>query len=407
MSFYARVSRPRRATWPAIIFVALTVLLVSDLVSAERPALEGDPFRGREVFADKGCLRCHSIWRHGGIEGPDITQVVAGKTWHELVGDFWNHTPQMIDAVVAGGFEWPTLTRREMADLLSYLYYLRLFDDPGDARRGASTYGGMECATCHTLAGRGGSGGGPLDEFSVYATSLPLAQAMWNAGPAMQEEQRRRGIHVPQFRQTEMADLQAFLRAEGLRSGRQIVLQPLPDPSHGAEVFANKRCGSCHDDDGGAPDLTFAATAERASEIAGLLWNHSSTMSEEMSSQSVPFPRFEGRELSDLIAYLYFLGYLGDEGDVARGVSIFEKKGCAGCHDEADDAPNLASDSLGDKVGIAVSMWNHAPPMHELMADRSVSWPKFEPGEMGDLAAYLTSLASAADDGDDDRGAKR
>jgi hypothetical protein len=34
--------------------------------------------------------------------------------------------------------------------------------------------------------------------------------------------------------------------------------------------------------------------------------------------------------------------------------------------------------------------------MHRLMAEKAPFWPKFEPGEMRDLAAYLRSLAPAS-----------
>jgi hypothetical protein len=38
-------------------------------------------------------------------------------------------------------------------------------------------------------------------------------------------------------------------------------------------------------------------------------------------------------------------------------------------------------------------MWNHAPEMHALMAERAVAWPRFDLGEMEHLAAYLRSIA--------------
>jgi hypothetical protein len=41
-------------------------------------------------------------------------------------------------------------------------------------------------------------------------------------------------------------------------------------------------------------------------------------------------------------------------------------------------------------------MWNHAPAMHKTMAERTSFWPKFEPGEMKNLAAYLEALAHGA-----------
>src|SRR3990172_6903629 len=110
----------------------LAVLVAGVHGADTNPALDGNPFRGRELFEQKGCVRCHSRWRPGGSLGPDITVAVAGKTWDELVGDFWNHTPRMIDEVNGRGYSWPTLDPQEMADTLSYLYYLQLFDEPAN-----------------------------------------------------------------------------------------------------------------------------------------------------------------------------------------------------------------------------------------------------------------------------------
>jgi hypothetical protein len=42
-------------------------------------------------------------------------------------------------------------------------------------------------------------------------------------------------------------------------------------------------------------------------------------------------------------------------------------------------------------------MWNHAPQMHRLMAEKAPFWPKFEPGEMRDLVAYLRRLAAPSE----------
>jgi len=370
--------------------------------AADPPAADGDPFRGRDVFKDKGCVRCHSVWGHGGTLGPEITVAVAGKTWDELVGDFWNHTPRMIDEGNERGYPWPTLERGEMADILSYLYYLRLFDEPGSPSRGAYTYARLHCAGCHTLGGRGGSLGRALDRFGVYPSPAPLAQAMWNAGPLMQREQLRAAGPIPQFTGHEMADLQAYIRAEGRRPGREVKLQPLPSPARGAAVYRSKRCGACHGQaTGRAPDITRSALSKTASEIAGLLWNHSYAMGTEMAARGVPFPRFEDDELSDLIAFLYFRGYLGEDGDARRGLTVFNAKGCAGCHaGGVEGAPDLAKVlQQTDRAGIASAMWNHAPQMHRLMAEKAPFWPKFEPGEMRNLVAYLRSLVGPSGNG--------
>ena len=276
---------------------------------------------------------------------------------------------------------------------------LRLFDEPGNAERGEATYARLRCSGCHTLGGQGGPGGGPLDGFGQYLSPSPLAQAMWNAGPRMRMEQLRRGGAIPQIGGHDMAELQAYIRAEGLRVGREVQLQPLPDPIRGARVYQDKRCGVCHDSSRGqAPDITRAALSKTVSEIYGLLWNHSYAMGAEMATRGVPFPRFEGAELADLISHLYFLGYVGEEGDTEAGATVFTAKGCADCHgQDVEGAPDLAvALDRTDRAGLAAAMWNHAPQMHGMMAQESPFWPKFEPGEMRNLAAYLRELTRSA-----------
>lgn len=392
-------SRSIRGLTIAVATAVWFLAVVASVGGAGETLATGDPFRGRELFVQKGCVRCHSIWGHGGSLGPDITVVVAGKTWDELVGDFWNHTPRMIDEVSQLGYAWPSLNPQEMADVLGYLYYLRLFDEPGNAVRGADTFARLQCDGCHRVGGRGGTIARPLDRFGVYPSPAPLAQAMWNAGPRMQQEQLRRGSSIPQFTGHEMADLQAYIRAAGRRGGREVELQPLPSPDRGALVYRSKQCGACHDrGQGRAPDITRAALSKTASEITGLLWNHSYAMSAMMRARGVPFPSFRDSELSDLVAYLYFRGYVGEEGDAARGAAVFKSKGCSACHGSGmAGAPDLGA-VLGrtDRPGLASAMWNHAPQMHRLMAEKAPFWPKFEPGEMRDLVAYLRGLTVSA-----------
>jgi mono/diheme cytochrome c family protein len=372
-------------------------LLVMTIAVADESPVQGDPFRGRELLSEKLCTQCHSVWGHGGSVGPDISTAVAEKNWLELVGDFWNHTPRMIDAMGRKGHSWPTLERREMADLLSYLYYLRLFDDPGDAGRGSIAYSQLHCSTCHSLGGQGGSSGGPLDRFSAYPSPVLLAQAMWNAGPAMQRVQLAQESAIPIFARDEMADIQAFIRARGLRRDRRVELLPLPDPSQGAAVFHAKRRDSCHraGGRGEGPDLDSSTIHLTVSEISGILWNHSYAMSDRMRARGIPFPRFDGTEMADLIAYLHFLGFFGEHGRREEGESVFRDRGCAGCHSGPDArAVDLATSQVAaDPVAVAAAMWNHAPEMHELMAEEAVAWPTFDPGDMENLAAYLRGLA--------------
>ena len=52
-------------------------------------------------------------------------------------------------------------------------------------------------------------------------------------------------------------------------------------------------------------------------------------------------------------------------------------------------AVEYAGEVVADSMALSAAMWTHAPEMHELMAEQAVVWPKFEAGDMEDLAAYL------------------
>jgi len=386
----------------ALILSALLLPLVP-AASAQNDPLQGDPFRGRKLLKEKLCTQCHSVWGNGGVVGPELSSAVAGKNWLELVGDFWNHTPRMIDAMNTKGHSWPKLDREEMADLLSYLYYLRLFDELGDPERGSVVYFRLRCVSCHSLGNEGGSIGGPLDRFSAYPSAVKLAQAMWNAGPAMQSVQVGAGIAIPDFTRNEVAHIQSYIRARALREDREVQLLPLPDPRKGAEVFAAKRCGSCHRGRvGTGPDLRASALSLSVSEISGILWNHSYEMFDSMRAAGIAFPRFEDNEMADLISYLQFLGFFAERGNPDEGATVFRDRGCTGCHGGRDaSAVDLAESSVvSDPVSLSSAMWNHAPDMHELMADLAIAWPKFDPGEMENLAAYLSTLPETRRKGD-------
>jgi cytochrome c551/c552 len=231
-----------------------------------------------------------------------------------------------------------------------------------------------------------------------------LAQAMWNSGPAMQRQQLGRGTSIPNFEGNEMAHIQAFIRSQGLREDRGVELLPLPDPAKGARLFRDKRCSACHASQGTGvgPDLTASAIHLTVAEISGVLWNHSYAMHDTMQATGIPFPRFEGGEMADLISYLHFLGFFRERGDPAKGASIFEERGCRQCHGGAvTTAPDLSqSDVVSDPIALSAAMWNHAPDMHRLMADQEVAWPQFDPGDMEHLAAYLRGTVASKGGGE-------
>jgi len=363
-------------------------------------AFSGDANAGRRIFVERGCSRCHSIWGNGGVLGPDLALVGAGRSMEQLAGLFWNHTPRMIETVRLQGFPWPTFTETELADIISYVYYVKLFDELGDPQLGEQWFVAKRCAGCHTVGGRGGRSGPALDAYARYATPIMLAQGMWNAGAGMRDRQRALGVPIPEFIGREMADIQAYIRRQSDTRNRAVVLLQAPTPGVGERLFTSKGCVRCHGANGRGtaygPNIRAVTNHRRVSEIAGVLWNHSQQMSSAMQARGIPIPRFQGTELADVIAFLYYLPFGGSEGNARRGEQVFSEKGCARCHSPdapAPIGPDLSrSEVVGTTLGLATAMWNHAPAMFDVTRLQRVEWPRFEDDEMPDLLAYIRAL---------------
>ena len=397
------MSGPRGSVRRLVVcgFLAGCMLGVAGTGSAQ--AVSGDPNAGRRIFVERGCVRCHSIWGNGGTLGPDLALVGAGRSMEQLAGLFWNHTPKMIETVRLRGFTWPTFTETELANIINYVYYVKLFDELGDPRLGEQWFVAKRCVDCHTVAGRGGRPGVPLDEYARYVAPIMLAQGMWNHGPAMRALQQATGVPMPTFLGREMADIHAYIRRDSDLHGRDVVLLQAPDPGTGGRLFASKGCVRCHGAEGrgtsAGPDLRTVTRRRRVSEIAGVLWNHSARMFEAMQARGIDLPLFRGAEMADVIAYLYYLPFSEIGGDAGRGRLVFRDKGCVTCHGRDNPAPigpDLSqSQAVGTPLGLATAMWNHAPAMFDVAQSQNVEWPRFEQDEMRDLWAYLRTLASA------------
>lgn len=82
----------------------------------------GDPQKGEEVFADKGCGGCHE--EGGGGVGPDLATQKRFRSPIQLIQLMWNHAPKMEDLLLTQNQEWPRLTTQEMRNLYAYLRVL-------------------------------------------------------------------------------------------------------------------------------------------------------------------------------------------------------------------------------------------------------------------------------------------
>jgi len=171
----------------------------------------------------------------------------------------------------------------------------------------------------------------------------------------------------------------------------------------GRKVFVQKACVRCHSiwGSGGkvGPDLSRIGERTTPYQFAGILWNHSPRMLAAMKKEGMELPLMEADDFRNLLAYLFFLPRLDEQGDFERGSRLFREKQCVTCHSVGG-----AGGSVGPRldkyagamsaVTFAQALWNHGGKMSETMKARGVPRPTFEKGDLADLLAYLrgTSL---------------
>src|SRR6266545_6774240 len=173
-----------------------------------------NPLKGRTVFVNKGCVKCHSVWGVGGKLGPDLSRAGMGRSFLQISGLLWSHSPRMVELMEQRGVSRPTFTPDEMGELVSYLYYLNYFNEPGDAVSGRALFSEKGCVMCHSVGGLGGTVASSLDKYHEYASPLFLAQGMWNQGPRMAGTQRTHGMLNPALQGKQLADIAAYVRGQ-------------------------------------------------------------------------------------------------------------------------------------------------------------------------------------------------
>jgi len=170
------------------------------------------------------------------------------------------------------------------------------------------------------------------------------------------------------------------------------------DPARGQRLFVAKGCVQCHAVRGAGgrigPDLGRSGVKGSFYELVAAMWNHSSAMEEKMKESRLLRPKFVKDELSDLLAFLYFLNYFDEPGDARSGKALFAEKHCIECHAIGKEGgkigPRLDALPRGSSpLQIAQNLWNHGPVMVAAMRARDLQVPTFKGNEIVDLFAYL------------------
>lgn len=401
-----------RAIVPGCTVIASLMLAARLFAQAGTIALSvelpDNPTAGARLFVEKSCVRCHALGGEQTRVGPDLGRIHFRGTVLDLAGAFWNHAPVMREKMQDLKIQPPTLTSREMTDLVAFLtayrYYLTQVGEPANPARGRRVFEGKGCTRCHGESDAWGRPGPNLARLRGRFSAIFLAQAMWNHGPEMASLMRGQGLPWPKFEGLDMGDLLAYLQTGTAGAARERSYFEPGSPRRGRDLFSSKRCVACHAIGGAGgrsgPDLGAQGRVLIGSvpAVAGLMWNHSLGMTAEFSRRGIPRPTFSGQEMADIIAYLYFVNYANVRGAPGRGGQLFVDK-CSTCHTVREGTrvgPDLATAAhLDDPIAIIAAMWNHAPRMEQELRRRGRPWPRFEPGDTADLAAFLVAGRNA------------
>lgn len=173
--------------------------------------------------------------------------------------------------------------------------------EPGDPDAGRTVFADKQCPRCHLT--RDERGAGPaLESIRRPQGEMELAGRLWNHLPAMFASVTGRGADWPPISVPEMGDLMAYLQADARRD-------PEPDLARGQMTLLRKGCLKCHSlrREGGPvkPDLAERrADYESAAAWAAAMWAHTPRMAEMARRQGVPYPRFSGDEMANLVGLL-------------------------------------------------------------------------------------------------------
>ncbi len=370
----------------------------SVLLSLELP---DGPSAGARLFLQKGCAQCHAIGGVGSRIGPDLGGLVLAGNALELTGVFWNHAPVMAAKMAELGIKRPTMTAAEMADLVAFLTAFRYYDarlrTTGNAGTGRKVFVGKGCAGCHEGPNSWTTPGPNLQKYGGRSAPVFLAQGMWNHSAKMSAQMQARGTAWPTLTGQEITDLTAYLQAETVTDGAEPTYVEPGSPRRGQTLFAEKHCDACHTIAGrgghGGPELGTRGheLARSVPDIAAMMWNHRQQMHAEFTRRAIPFVAFDGQEMADVIAYLYFVNYAYVTGSPDRGRAVFAQN-CSSCHGVGGKSigPDLtAVPGLDKPIGIIAAMWNHATEMEAQVRAHGLKWPRMEAGDTADLAAFL------------------
>ena len=361
----------------------------------------GDARIGAKLFfQERSCGQCHSVDGEGGKLARDLGRNdTSDASPSQLVAAIWNCTPRMWELTLVSDLRYPALDPESVAHLFAFLSAPRVLRAPGDGSRGEDLLHSKRCTTCH---GSGAAFLAPqLTRLAGVDSPLLWIQAMLNHASVMRSRMQAMGIPWPAINGTEMNDLVTYI-GEVSQWPKQHAVDRYADPGRGWAVFRGRSCIVCHalNGEGGhvGPELgTRRKLPLTVADFGALMWSHSSSMfATDAIRPQLAQPRFEGKEMVDLVAFLGSLRFVEPTGSELIGRSRFSERQCSRCHGPEGDGSRSAPSLRGrgrsySSVSLATELWRHGPMMYRRARQLGIRWPLLTEADVGNLISFLNA----------------
>jgi cytochrome c2 len=253
----------------------------------------GDAARGKRAFERQGCAGCHGLTSSPNAKAKPVSQWDALGDPIALLDAMWNHRAEMQAETASKGAPLPQISAQDLTDMLVYLRNQPATREETGVFRieptgsGEAVFQSSGCTKCHQT----------MDALAVSVqgqTLTEIAAEMWNHAPRMAAA----GAPAVELTPGQMRDLvSAFWAAKFFTDSG--------NPASGSRDFAKKNCTVCHNDpSSGAPHLPAQGRQFSGAAMISVLWRHGPRMLDLMKSKGLEWPRFDGAQMADLIAYL-------------------------------------------------------------------------------------------------------